>query len=419
MRKLIIPIPDLTHTEKTFLSSDYISGGGTTLSVINNYGFANDDIVIVGEPGEENTECKDVTSTSGSATINISAVLKRSHNTSCVVYRYEYDQYEIYRYRSAAWTLISTSNIQWDKHETIYVDTDGLSTDSYKYRLYNSASLAASDYSPTVAATGFTNKQVGYMIDHIRSITGDTERQIIKNDDELIRQLNRAQIIIKAIRDDWWFLRKENSQIKSLADTRRYGLNTYLSDMNYIDTVRYRYDDGTTDRIYHLEYVSLNDMDKLVEDNDESSSDWPEKYTIEPADTTDEKGYIAVDNPILTADRGTFYIRYFKEMADLETVADETDVPLPSILEDYAIAYVFRIKGDEERAKLYEDRFHGPQASKMEGMYNREPTGIRLLEIMQKSKGKPVGQSKYLKRPRNFGGESQNEDRDYKAEHYF
>jgi hypothetical protein len=236
------------------------------------------------------------------------------------------------------------------------------------------------------------------MIANVRAILGDTDRIIIKSDDEIIRQFNRAQIIIKAIRDDWWFLRKESSgQIATLLNTRRYGLNTYLSDMNYIDTVRYRYDDGTTDNIYHLGKISLNEMDYLIRDNDMTSDDWPEKYTIEPADSTDATGYIAIDKPSLTAGRGKFYIRYFKTMADLDDVADSTDVPIPSILEDFALAYGFRIKGDETRGTEYDTRFYGPTPSKFEGQYNRTPTGIRLLELMQNSKGKAIGQPKSLK----------------------
>jgi hypothetical protein len=394
MRKLLIPIPNLSDTEKTYLDADYSTG--LALTVLNNYGFANDDFVIVGEPGEEKTETKDVTGQTGNTQIDISANLKFPHNKGCIVYRYEYDQYEIYRYRSSVWTLISTSNIQWDKRETIYIDANGLSTDSYKYRLKNSAATTYSDYSPTIAATGFTKAQVGYMINHVREVLGDKDRQIIKSDDEIIRQFNRAQEIIAGIRQDWWFLRNENSSITTTANTRRYGLAS-ITDLGYIDTVRYRFNDGTTDITYHLEKKSMVEMDYIVSDNNLTSDDYPSAYTIEPPDNTDSVGYIGIDVPSKTLGYGTFYIRYYKTMIDLEDVSDSTIVPLPSILEDYALAYCFPIKGDETRGKLYMDRFYGPQPSKMEGQYNREPTGIRLLELMQKNKGKAVGQPRSLK----------------------
>jgi len=422
MRSIRIPIPNFSHTEKTYLDADYSSG--TALTVVNNYGFTNDDFVIVGEPGEEKTECKDVTSQTGNTTLNISAALKFSHNSKTIIYRYEYDQYEIYRYRSATWTLISTSNIQWDKRETIYIDSAGTSTDSYKYRLKNSAATTYSDYSPTVAATGFTKYQVGYMVRNVRNILGDNDRQIIKSDDEIIRQFNRAQEIIAGIRQDWWFLRKTSSSITTVADRRQYGLAT-LTSLNYVDTVRYRYNDSTTDNTYQLEQKSMVEMDSLVQDNDMTSDDWPSSYTIEPPDDSDAVGYLSLDVPSKTTGYGTFYIRYFELMTDLDDVADSTDVPLPSILEDYALAYCFPIKGDETRGKMYMDRFYGPQPSKMEGQYNREPTGIRLLELMQANKGKALGQPKALKvfKGRNaIGnrfGKNSSTDLDYIRENYY
>lgn len=415
-RKLIIPIPDFTHTEKTYLDADYSSG--TALTVVNNYGYTLNDIAILGQPGEEKTESKPVTSQTGNTIINVTGAFKFSHNKNTILYRYEYDQYQIYRYRAAVWTLISTSNIQWDKRETIYIDANGLATDSYRYALYNSASTSSSDYSPTIAATGFTNRQVGYMIDNVRKIAGDTERLIIKSDDELIRQFERAQIIIKSVKDNWWFLRKESDDITSLANTRTYGFVTYLSDLIHIDTVRYRYVNGSESTTYPLKYKTLSEMDQYITDNNQDSSDHPTFYTIEPADSVDSVGYISVDKPILTAGAGTFFIRYFKDMTPLTTVASETDVPIPSILEDYALAYIFHIKGDETRAKMYEERFYGPQPSKAEKMYNREPTGIRLLELLQKSKGRPIGEPLSLKKPRRTSSRD-GLDRDYIAENYF
>lgn len=415
-RKLIIPIPDFTHTEKTYLDADYSSG--TALTVVNNYGYTLNDIAILGQPGEEKTESKPVTSQTGNTIINVTGAFKFSHNKNTILYRYEYDQYQIYRYRAAVWTLISTSNIQWDKRETIYIDANGLATDSYRYALYNSASTSSSDYSPTIAATGFTNRQVGYMIDNVRKIAGDTERLIIKSDDELIRQFERAQIIIKSVKENWWFLRKESDDITSLANTRTYGFVTYLSDLIHIDTVRYRYVNGSESTTYPLKYKTLSEMDQYITDNNQDSSDHPTFYTIEPADSVDSVGYISVDKPILTAGAGTFFIRYFKDMTPLTTVASETDVPIPSILEDYALAYIFHIKGDETRAKMYEERFYGPQPSKAEKMYNREPTGIRLLELLQKSKGRPIGEPLSLKKPRRTSSRD-GLDRDYIAENYF
>lgn len=420
MRKLIIPLPSFVNVEKAFLDADYSSG--TILTVINNYGFADNDIVIVGEPGNEKTESKDVTSQTGNTIINISGALKFPHNKSDILYKFEYDQYEIYRYRSNAWTLISTSNIQWDKLNTIYIDTDGLSTDSYRFRLLNSVSAAVSDYSPTVAATGFTSNQVGYMLKEVRMILGDMERKIIKTDDEIIRQFNRAQDIIKAVRPDWWFLRKENSQITTIADTRKYGLNTYLSDMEYIDSISYNYNNGTNNDIYKLHVSSFADWDYDTQDQNVLGDDRPSSVLIRPPDDVDATGYLDLNVKSLTTGYGTFKIRYIKKMTPLESVADETDVPIPSILVDYALYYGFSVKGDDARAKMYQTQFYGPQPGQDEKY--QEPTGIRLLEHMQASKGKSLEQPESIRTYRGRGAmarrySNQGGNSDYYREHYW
>ena len=259
------------------------------------------------------------------------------------------------------------------------------------------------------------------MIREIRRILGDDERRFV-SDDEIIRQFNRAQDVVKAKRANWWFLKKEDSNIITVANQRQYGLNDYVSDLGYIDTIRYRYDDGTDDIIYQLRNITPIEMDRVTRDNDATADDWPSAYTIDPADSSDATGYFSIDLKPLTAGRGTFYIRYFKEMADLDDVSDATDVPIPSILEDFALAYGFRVKGDEKRAKIYEERFWGPQGGREEQY--REQTGLRLLEIMQNNKGRAIGQPESLKRfrgrhPIKKFFQSSNTNRDLLKEKYF
>lgn len=420
-RKIVIPLPNFEFTEKTYLDADYSSG--TALTVVNNYGFANDDIAIIGEPSEEKTESKDVTGQTGNQQIDISGALKFDHNKGNVIYRFEYDQYEIYRYRSATWTLISTSNIQWDKRETIYIDSGGLSTDSYRYRLKNSASVAYSDYSPTIAATGFTRSQVGYMIREVRKISGDTERKIV-TDDEIIRQFNRAQEIIGAMRKDWWFLLvdtyKQNTPLTGVAGTNVYSLATF-SDLEFISTMRVRYYDGSNTNTYHIEQIPKAELEYDHIDEDATDNDDVVAYTILPADSSSDQGYIRVSpTPQLTIVGATlkFFPDYYKKMADLDDVADETSVPIPSLLEDFALAYVYAVKGDETRTAMYEKRFYGPETGTEK--YNAS-TGVRLLEKMQNGKNKAQGQPRSFRRHggrRTYGNYSSS-NRDYYHERYF
>lgn len=424
LRRIRIPTPTLEKTEKTFLDADYTTG--TALTVVNNYGFDDNDIAIIGEPGEEKTEDMDVTGYTGDTQVDISNALDFPHNKGCVVYRFEYDQVQIYRDTGAGWALLSLSYIQWDKRETIYVDHDASSAYSYRYRFICSVdNTRVSGYSPTLAGSGFTRKQVGYMIEQIRKVAGDQDRRIV-TDDELIRQFNRAQDIIKAKRDNWWFLLVDTYQgangIATEAGVDVYSLATY-TDLNYISTMRFNFNDGTDNVTYHLSKDPKTVMEYRKRDEDATDDDWVAKYSLLPADSSSDQGYIRVWPTPATTNYGTFYPDYYKEMADLDDVADETDVPIPSILEDFALAYVFKVKGDELKARIYEERFFGPtpQEEKFQG---KEPTGLRLLEQMQNSKNKAVDQPRSLKTFRGRRAikrlyQDHVVDRDTQAERYF
>lgn len=337
------------------------------------------------------------------------------------MYRFEYNQLEISRYRSGSWTVLSFSDIQWDKRETIYIDRTGAETDSYRYRLYNSVSAEYSDYSPTIAGTGFTRNQVGYMVREVRKILGDEERRIIKTDDEIIRQFNRAQEIIQSKRQDWWFLLREDT-VACTSSTKKYAISTSTSDFNFMHSVRFRFNDGTTDVIYDLLNKPLIEHHYDVRDNNAATDDYPSSYSILPADSSETIGYVELDVAITTGSEGTLYYLYYKDMSELDDVADSTDVPIPSLLEDFALEYGFRLKGDDVRADLYQKRFYGPEAGPQENV--APATGIRLLERMQTNKMKALGQPSQLI---SFKGRkamsnlfaNRTVDRDSLAERYF
>ncbi|MEA2036841.1 MAG: hypothetical protein U9O94_04995, partial [Nanoarchaeota archaeon] len=255
-----------------------------------------------------------------------------------------------------------------------------------------------SGYSPTLTGAGFNRKQVGYMIEQVRKVAGDQDRRIV-TDDEIIRQFNRAQDIIKAKRDNWWFLLVDTYQgsngISTEAGVDVYSLATY-TNLNYISTMRFNMNDGTDNVTYHLTKEPKTIMEYRKRDEDETDDDYVSKYSLLPADSSSDQGYIRVWPTPETDDYGTFYPDYYKEMADLDDVADETDVPIPSILEDFALAYIFKVKGDEIKGRLYDERFFGP-TPREEKYSGKEPTGLRLLEQMQNSKNKAVDQPRSLK----------------------
>jgi len=413
MRRLRIPIVDLSASEKSYLDADYTAG--TALTVVNNYGFELNDIAIVGEGGEEKSESQTVTGQTGHNTVNITTALKFTHNKNCVVYRFEYDQIEIYRYRAAVWSLISTSNIQWDKKETLYVDDTSLGGDLYKFRYKNSLSLAVSDYSPTLSAGGLASDTAGFAIREIRKIV-DPERQIV-SDAELIRQFNRLKEYIQGMRENWWFLLvdtyKAGVGIPTVANTDTYSLATY-TDLNSVSVLRYKYNDGVTLNVYNLTYepkivLEYNQRDVDINNND----DWAEQYTLLPADATSPQGYIRIWPTSKTAAYGTFYPDYYKKMAAMDDITDSLEVPNPQIFIDYGLGYVYRIMGEDTKARAYGDENSG---------YVKK--GLEILIKQDDSKKRATGQPRSLKTGRGRKAISRlygnhGVDRDYLAETYF
>ena len=197
MRRVLTQNPSVERTYKGFISSDYSSG--TVLTVSNNNSFAADDFIVIGEPSEELTEEKKISSVSGTTTINLASALNFAHPKGTSIYKVLWDNVSIESRVNAAGTFaeITLSAIQWDnKHnETVFYDSSGADATEYRFRFKESVGNTFSEYSPTITGAGFSRAQVGNLIQNVRLIVQDEKRKIV-TDDELIRFFNRAQDII-------------------------------------------------------------------------------------------------------------------------------------------------------------------------------------------------------------------------------
>ena len=180
-RRLNIPNPRLSDGEVTYLNADYTSG--VSLTVQRADIFQNDDIAVVGRVGEEQTESESVLSTTGNVTITLDAALTFDHNKGIAVYLSRWDQVSIERQITSVgtWSVLILTNIQWDKLETLYDDTNGTDLHSYRFRFYNSAGAYYSEYSPTIGGGGFSRSQVGAMVLNVRRNLRDPNRERVKD----------------------------------------------------------------------------------------------------------------------------------------------------------------------------------------------------------------------------------------------
>lgn len=392
MRRVTAGLPILDPTYRSYLIDTYTSG--TDLYVLSNVSFAASDFIVVGQPGEERTELKQVNTPSGDDLLTIVSDLKNSHTRDTAVYKSIWDTVVFEANLGSGFAVISQSAIQWDNPQkvTVLFHEAGTNTTEYRFRFYNSSILEYGEYSPTVTGSAPFRNSVAYMVKQVRQILNDPLGDVLKND-EIIRGLNDAQEIIYGNGRKWWFLRFTDSSITTTANTTTYNLDalgggTPLSpgiELGYIDDVRFRINDGTQDRTYPLRYQDDFEFDLMTVDNLRQSTDSASYYSLLPPDVNSTNGYISLADPALTTN-GTLYIRAFKKIPDLVNVSDRTLIPIPSIIENYVIGKGFRVTSQADKAKVYEDLFFGTPPSLEK---TRPLTGIALLENLNQAQTRP------------------------------
>lgn len=392
-RRLRIPNPVLSQSEVSFLTADYSSGTG--LTVANSSGLAANDILVVGVPFSEKTEAQAIDSIGSATAITLSSALSFTHPSGTPVSKSEYDQVEITKNSGSGWSSLTTTDLQWDKDETIYIDQGGTDNDSYRYRFYNSASGNYSEYSQTVSGGGYNKSQLGFRIDKIRKEINDPDRQLV-TDDRLIALYDEAKDIVKSMRNDWYFWTKEDQgTIETEDGVRKYNLDTISDNIEYLKDLRFYDSSNSTEELYPLRFVSRLEMDSLlVNQTTPDEDDTLTKYTIAPPDSNSSSGYIVVYPLPETDSGGSFYPRYYQPDGTYDDLSDTIGISIPSVLDHYVLSYCYKLKGDDARAGIEEDMFFGPTDFRKR---TQRPTGIALLERMQVSKGKPTDLPKSVK----------------------
>lgn len=165
--------PVISGNVKTFLRAP-VNAAGTTLSVADNSNFANGDYLIIGSPGDSQTEEVNI---NGAVTLGTSLTvantLKFGHELEAEVTKIYERKVRIYGSASdgGSLTLIATVDIDWDKPFTEYtlVTTD-TAYNYYAAKFYDGTTeSSASDY---VAASGVPYNAIENFIQQALDITG-------------------------------------------------------------------------------------------------------------------------------------------------------------------------------------------------------------------------------------------------------
>lgn len=161
------------------------TAGDSDATVKNNNGFSANDYVVVGKLGDDATELRQVSSVSGTSTLNWSSTLSRAHGIGTVLYLIPYNQVEISRRTTptSSWSVLATIDLEVDSKTTNYNDTGGQTSYQYRIRLFNSQIGQYTDYSPILIGTGFDSRAVKPMIDAILMRLGDRKAEFTSREE--------------------------------------------------------------------------------------------------------------------------------------------------------------------------------------------------------------------------------------------
>lgn len=372
MAQVQISTPSLDNSIVTYLTEDYSSG--STLKVASAVAFQGGQYIVVGAVNLENTESTNIT-TSPSDNISIPVTpLKFSHPKGTPVYYTLWNGFSL-EYRignDGSWTIYGGMPfaLNFDSLFTEFLDVAATSDYQWRYRYYSTENNAYSDYSSTIGAFGWGRSAVGYMVREIRKLVNDPESKTV-TDTEIIRFLNAAQDKVYSLYDRWWFLLKKGDAIATISGYKEYPLP---DDFGRMHSVSFNYVNGSTDLTYQLENVSITEYDFYAKDNNANNNDSLKYYSIFPGDDTNTLGYVNIWPKPDTAGLSIIPL-YFRIMPDLTNFSDLTLVPIPDVIENYAISQILKIRKEDDKAKIYSDMFKEQ---------------VELLKLMQRKNAKPM-----------------------------
>lgn len=204
--------PDVSNNVRTYLTSP-ISASGTSMSVQDNNGFADNDWVVVGEIGDQETETTDVNgAVTRGTSLTVTNTLSFGHEIDAPATKIYERGIKIYGAASdgGSGTLIASIDaktssgkqladavmIEWNKEYTEYTLISTDTTYDYYYAKFTDGTTdsSASDY---VASSGLASNSVEYFIQQAISMTNsEIDGNLIKRED-LVKQANDCQTAIQ------------------------------------------------------------------------------------------------------------------------------------------------------------------------------------------------------------------------------
>lgn len=357
--------PSFEEAEKTTIT-DPVSAGATTVKVKNTQGYSNNEYIALGGIGTEKSEIVKINAAVSSDTQFTVTATKFAHNEGDSVTYARYNQVRFYMAttETGTYNLQTTVDLEVDNTNlvTVWDDTDGVATNYYKVSYYNDVSTLESSLSDPIPGSGITTNTVRYVTDEVLTEAMDVGEAITTRN-EILDWQNDCQDDVKSRRRKWSFL-KTRVASNRVASQETYSLSSDfgVTDVDFIDHLTYNFNDGTTNIIYRLRYVPLEEFDLLTEDSDASESDELQRWTW------DEYTNVIRVYPIPdTSSNTVFYLYYYKKFTELDSDGDSLEIPDVRIYKYYCLQQFYLKKEDRTRADYYGAKYEQAVANLVRG----------------------------------------------------
>ena len=246
---------------KTFLTSDTASGV-STLTVKNIQGFSTNQILLIGEPGNQGSEIikTHASSAPSGSTITLASSTTLPHSASTFIYVIPFDQVEFSRAATltGSKSVLATSNVLADQYYTEYNDT----TNTSGYYFARFKETIGSTYSPYSDAAPYE----GYGILSARAIIDGALGQINKKTSEVLSDVYAFTEIdncqTECIRElkRWSFLQNFNQIIGNLTtNSWKVALPTDVDDQNTNKSI-FQLRVGTQQRMIYVDKEKFDEF---------------------------------------------------------------------------------------------------------------------------------------------------------------
>jgi hypothetical protein len=341
---LTITNPALEDFEMTMLSKP-AAANDTVLNVLSGRGFKKNDILLIGNYGEENAEIAYVSSTTDptDTQITLTSGLKFAHSVNTPVRFMPFDQFKIYISNDGgiSYNLADTILIAPDSNQTIYV-SPAAPTALFKVASYNSRTDFEGPLSDAILGTGLGFSQLGRILDRVYDLYNDPEQKFIKSDEMLLNYLNEGFIDLftrMSALGEGYATKKIDNDIQLRAGVNAYDLPEDFSKMAKV----------LIDYSGNGDFAIAKKMDlALIDERDVFSEDEPGYCLLH------DKIMI---NPTPKTSNGKMRLYYVYSPKPLEYITDKLPLPAPDlaskILVDYCIARVYEKAFKTERASYF------------------------------------------------------------------